>query len=205
MNESTVDLLRSLKLTAGARFAAAKRVSHLDSRLTAVTAFTSVYIVVMTILPYLVEVNPTSNGWTNLFTIGLSIFLLVVSLLHYSCQFSAKSELFHRSALEIQELKRELQFLGRDIAKEEFQDISRRYNDVMKKFSLNHDDVDFWRYQLEYSKDFQMGFFEKQIKLIKVKISYNYPVIILTVLTIFAICVVLLSIFEQRYIDSIFS
>lgn len=190
MNDSTKDLHRSLKTTAGSRFSAAKRVAHLDSRLTAVTALTSVYIVVMTILPNLVTMGPAAGEWVNLFTIALSILLLVVSLLHYACQFGVKAELFHRSALEIQELKRELQFLGAEVSRDQFNDISGRYNDIMKRFALNHDDADFWRYQLEYPQDFPLGIRESFSKWASVKFAYHYPSFILAVITLMAFVVV---------------
>ena len=190
VNDSIQDLLRSLKTTAGARFSAAKRVAHLDSRMTAVTALTSVLIIVMTIVPYMIDIRPQATSWINFYTVGLSILLLVVSLLHYSCQFGVRAELFHRSALEIQELKRELRFLGAKVDVEKFNEISRAYNEIMKRYALNHDDADFWRHQLEYPKDHPLTHWDRITRCVMVKWAYHYPTFLLAVLFLSSIALV---------------
>ena len=46
------ELAKSMKVTAGSRFNAAKYLETHDRNLTWVTAFTSVYIITITIIPY---------------------------------------------------------------------------------------------------------------------------------------------------------
>lgn len=179
MNETTKDFLRSLKATAGSRFNASKRLSHVDTRLTALTAFTSAFIIALTILPKFVELPRTGQNWLEVMTIALSILVLASSVLQYAGNNAVKAELFHRSALEIQELKRELQFKADNIDEEQFNAISKKYNEVLHRYSLNHDDVDFYRQQIEYPKDFPIGLLERIQKRIQVWNAYNYPSIIL--------------------------
>ncbi|KQV31139.1 SLATT domain-containing protein [Rhizobium sp. Root1204] len=182
MEKTIADLLRSLKTTAGARFNASKRLSHVDKRLTALTAFTSAFIIALTVFPKFVVLTKTGQSWLELTTIALSILLLASSVLQYASNHAVKAELFHRSALEMQELKRELQFRSAGLDEPQFMDISRRYNEVLQKYALNHDDVDFWRQQLDYRQDFQMSRWSIVCKTVKVWCAYVYPSIILFII-----------------------
>ena len=187
MNETTKDLLRSLKATASSRFNASKRLSHVDSRLTALTAFTSAFIIALTILPKFIELPHGGQNWLELTTIALSIIILASSLLQNSSNFAVKSELFHRSALEIQQLKRELQFKSSNLSEAEFDSISKKYNDILQIYSINHEDVDFYRHQVEYHKDYTLGWVEKVSKRAQIWCAYMYPSVILATLTVFLV------------------
>lgn len=189
MDDTTKGLLRSLKATAGSRFNASKRLSHVDKRLTALTAFTSAFIIALTIFPKFVILSKTGQNWVELTTVAFSILLLASSVLQYASNHAVKSELFHRSALEIQELKRELQFRAGSLNEEQFLDISRRYNEILKRYSLNHDDVDFFRQQIEYPKDFEVGIVSRFIKRCQIWVAYSYPSTILAVVAFFLIFV----------------
>jgi hypothetical protein len=184
MEDTIADLLRSLRTTAGARFNASKRLSHVDKRLTALSAFTSAFIIALTVFPKFVVLTKTGQNWLELTTIALSILLLASSVLQYASNHAVKSELFHRSALEIQELKRELQFRSASLDETQFMDISRRYNEVLQSYALNHDDVDYWRYQLDNKTSFPMSMWSATCKTVKVWAAYVYPSIILFVIAV---------------------
>lgn len=179
MNEPTKDLLRSLKTTAGARFNAAKRVSFVDTRLTALTAFSSSLVLALTVYPTFIKLSSSAQSWVGLTTVALSVLLLVSSLLQYSCKHAVNAELFHRSALDIQELKRELQYKADIVDEATFTNVSKRYNEILQRYSLNHDDVDFYRQQLEYPDEFPMARLERLRKSVKVSFAYHYPSFIL--------------------------
>lgn len=194
MDDTVKGLLRSLKATAGSRFNASKRLSHVDSRLTALTAFTSAFIIALTVFPKFVAVPDTSRGWLEMATIAFSILLLAASVLQYASNHAVKAELFHRSALEIQELKRELQFKATRVTEGEFNEISKKYNEILKRYSLNHDDVDFYRQQLEYPKDYSVQWLDRECKRIKVFVAYSYPTIILFSTAVFLVLVTALAV-----------
>ncbi|WP_425340985.1 hypothetical protein [Agrobacterium larrymoorei] len=99
----------------------------------------------------------------------------------------------NRSALDLQELKRELQFRDEDLQRDQFLEISKRYNQILQKYSLNHDDVDFWRYQLDYSTEFKLKWFDRITKRIKIQVAYQYPSIVLFSIVSFLALVMYLS------------
>lgn len=154
MSETVQELLRSMKITAGSRFNACKRLESLDRRLTAFTAMSSAFVIGLTILPYFVSLPKEVSDYLNLATVVLSVVVLVSSLLQYSSSNTVKAEQYHRSALEINELRRELKFQEPTISDEDFLKISREYSAVLQKYSINHEDIDFFRYQLERLEDF---------------------------------------------------
>ena len=99
----TDELLKMLKVTAGCRFIAAKRLANHDKKLTRVTALASSYVIGLTILPYFMKLSMQIADLYNLVTVGLSIVILVSSLLQYSNGDVVNAEQHHRSALEINE------------------------------------------------------------------------------------------------------
>ncbi|MGX9988771.1 hypothetical protein ACS4RR_005965 [Rhizobium sp. Z1P35] len=88
-----------------------------------------------------------------------------------------------RGSLEIQEIRRELRFAGDNVTQELFSTLSHRYDAVLQKYSINHDDVDFYRYQLQYPKEYIMNRFDRFEKSAKVFMAYSYPAMILLLLT----------------------
>lgn len=202
MENAITELLKSLRATAGSRFNASKRLSHVDRRLTALTAFTSAFIIALTVFPKFIEVTPKAGAWIELMTIALSILLLASSVLQYASNHAVKSELFHRSALDIQELKRQLQFRADTIDQADFLKISASYNDVLQKFSLNHDDVDFFRYQLENKKLYDIGWCERLSKKGQIKVAYGYPSIFLFSVAVLVVGITFLSLPEANEILS---
>jgi SMODS and SLOG-associating 2TM effector domain family 5 len=79
-NENTISeetpteaLLKSLKVTAGCRFIASKRLAYHDKTLTCVTAFASAYVIGITLMPYFMKLPAGLVDLYNFVTVGLSI------------------------------------------------------------------------------------------------------------------------------------
>lgn len=183
MSETVDDLLRSLKVTAGSRFNASKRLEHIDRRMTLLTSFTSAYLILLSIIPTMMALPDSAERFVTVFAVGLAVLLLAASVSSYANGYAVKAEQYHRSALEIQEIRRELRFLGDDVDQSVFLELSRRYNSTLQKYSINHSDVDFYRYQLEYSRDYQLGSLEGARKRLNVYFAYTYPTLALTLIT----------------------
>lgn len=150
MQTEIVDkFIRSLRETAGSRFNAAKRLAGRDRILTAVAAVSSVYIIVLTVLPYFLNVPAEVTTYLNIFIIFLSIVILVASLLQYSSNNVVNSEKLHRSGLEIKEIERELELRRDQIDLSELDLYRVRYNNVLEKYSVDHDHRDYALYQIE--------------------------------------------------------
>lgn len=147
-------LLDSIKTTAGNRFNAAKRLEARDRHITWLTAISSVYVIFLTVLPYICKFPKDVTDILNLAVIFFSIIILVSSLIHNSNKDAVNAEQHHRSALEINELYRDVK-VAADLSQEsQIKEVVQRYNSILQKYSLNHDDIDYMRYQLERPEQF---------------------------------------------------
>jgi hypothetical protein len=134
----------SMRQTARARFAAAKRLQARDRKITRLTAFTSAYLIALTIIPYFLELPPRVDDHINLGSAFMGVVVLVSSLLQYSRSDVVAAEQHHRSALEINELVREFAAERDVLTSEQYVKMSSRYNHVLHKYSVNHEDVDWY-------------------------------------------------------------
>lgn len=140
-------LAKTLKETAGSHFTAAKRLEARDKGLTRVSAFTSAYLILLTVLPYVVEVPRANADLINLFAIALALVILVASLYQYSNGDVVNAEQHHRSGLEMNEIRREIELKRDTLTDSELCTLTDRYSAVLQKYSINHDTIDFEKYQ----------------------------------------------------------
>ncbi len=99
-------LARTMRSTASSRFIAAARLERRDKLLTRLTAFTSAYVIVLTVLRYFLKKTAATTDLYNFVTVVLSIVILVSSLLGYSSGDVVNAERHHRSGLKINNLRR---------------------------------------------------------------------------------------------------
>lgn len=185
------DFLKSLKVTAGSRFNSSKRLELIDRRLTALNSFSSAYIIIITVFPYIVNVDVSINKYLTLFTIVLSSILLASSLLQYAGSYAVKSEQFHRSALEMQELRREFRAKMVGMTSDEFIIISSKYNLILQKYSINHDDMDFYRYKLNNTEYYNVRGWDRFVLILRVFWAYRWPSFVILMLTVLVVLVLL--------------
>lgn len=143
LDEAMDEQVRAMKSTARARFKAHKRLLGLDRRLTWLVALTSSFIIILTVAVYVFRAPQCTSDTINIFTISLSIIILAASLIQYASQHSVNAEIFHRSALEINELRRDLELS--DVNARSYAMLSsytKQYSVVLQKYSLNHTDLD---------------------------------------------------------------
>jgi SMODS and SLOG-associating 2TM effector domain family 5 len=185
-------LLKSMKQTAGSRFIAAKRLERHDKGLTRLIAFSSVYVVMLTALPYFLKVRPHVTDLFNLVTITLSLVVLVSSLMQYSSAEIVNAEQQHRSGLEINEIRRELLLKETNATTEELLDFTRRYNAVLQKYSVNHERLDFDTFQLERPDEFPWLRGLARARIIAKVVAVRYtPTLCLVLVTIFFVAIVI--------------
>ena len=185
--EQINDLMSNIQSTAGSRFAAAKRLERRDRALTRLTAFASGYIIILTVLPYILRTAASLTDKINLATIAIAVVILVSSLLQYSSGDVIKAEQFHRSALELKELRREIKARRATMDASEFLKDSAKYSRILEKYAVNHDDIDYLRYQLENAELFKIGPLMTRIGWVRLEIANSRPAIALIVVT--ALCV----------------
>lgn len=178
------ELAKSMKVTAGSQFNAAKYLEKHDRNLTRVTALTSVYIVAITILPYFWKLPTNVTDNLNLVTVVLSIIILVSALLQNSRRDAVNAEQHHRSALEINELRRELLVHGDSISNEDLLAFSSKYSAVLQKYSINHSTLDYEQFMADRPEGFPwLGFFFRFRVKIFLAVRDNAAVIVILFIT----------------------
>lgn len=143
------ELSSKMKTTAGCRFIAHKRLLALDAAWTRLTALSSAYVIVLTALPYFLSLPTHIADHINLATLALAIIVLIASLVQYASNNAATGEQFHRSALEINEIRRELDTASPTSNVSALQTVSEKYNAILQKYSINQDEIDYLRYQYD--------------------------------------------------------
>ncbi len=73
--------------------------------------------------------------------------------MQYSSGDPVKAEQHHRCALEINTLRRELR-TKEIISAEELTVMSRRYDEILQRYEVNHEPVDFEKYKLEHPEEY---------------------------------------------------
>jgi hypothetical protein len=185
MKDAADSLLKSLKETAGSRFIAASRLEEHDRKLARLTALTSAYIIVLTILPYFARLSVHAADVSNLITVAFALVILVASLLQYSSGDVVNAEQHHRSGLEINEIRR-LLLVQPTLTSEVLIDFTNRYNAVLQKYSVNHDYLDYRRFQLERSSEYPWMTCRTKIWITIVLFATRHaPTAILVVVTVF--------------------
>lgn len=144
-------LLKDMKRTKGVRFNASKRVENAELKATRNTAYASVAVIVITLLPVFFSMNNFFESSIALLTIALSIFILASSLLRSSNSGLVKAEQFQRCALEVNSLRRELDSSATNA---KLSDFAMRYDEILKRYNINHDQSDYDQYRLEHPDEF---------------------------------------------------
>lgn len=146
-------LLKEMKRTKGVRFNAAKRLEKREANFTRIIAAASVGVIILTLLPSFLDLPAQLVSVLNLTTVAFSIVILALTLLQASAGDSVKAEQFHRCALEINTLRRELRATQVN-ASETLLAFSKRYDEILHRYSVNHDPVDLERYKIEHPDEF---------------------------------------------------
>jgi hypothetical protein len=145
-------LLKDMKRTKGVRFNAAKRIEETDRKRTSNTAYASAAVVVLTLLPVFFPMPQWMENTVALTTVAFSIFILASSLLQSSHAGPVRADQFQRCALEVNSLRREL--LTSDSNSVNLAAFSSRYDEVLRRYNINHDAVDYDKYRLEHPDEF---------------------------------------------------
>lgn len=153
IEKAKAELVHEMKVTKGTRFNAAKRLERRDKRMITITAFASIYVIVLTVLPLFFRVSPFIVSLVNATTLIFSLIILASSLLQYSNNDPVRAEQFHRCALEVNALRRELQATEPSNPEVLFA-FGKRYDEILNRYNINHDQVDFEKYKLEHPEEY---------------------------------------------------
>ena len=191
MAHAVNDLLKKMKTTSGCRFNAAKRLEARERSLTRLISFISVYVVSLTVLPYFLKLNHDTTNFLNILTFIFGLVILVSSLLQTSTRDAVFAEQHHRCALEISEIIRELNIEFNGISQTTARAYNERYNQVLQKYSINHDEVDFSEFKVNRPDEFtwitRSQWISIHAKLILVKQWINFVLLTITLLLAYAL------------------
>jgi hypothetical protein len=151
------DLHRDLKVTSGCRFISANRLRRRNGRMALIIALASVLVIALTVLPLVYKLPPAVLGDLTAATLVMSLLILAFSLLDYSNNDSAVAEQHHRCGLEVRELRRLLRNKAEPVSDAELNQITDAYGQILQKYSINHDEGDFKRYQLDHPDEFPLN------------------------------------------------
>lgn len=142
-------MVREMGVTKGCRFNAAKRLETLEKRRTVTIAAASIFVILLSLIPAMVPLPALLANLLTLITVGFSIIILVASILQAANSDSVKADQLHRCSLEINGIRHELRAV--DSPDEAIlKTFSRRYQEILQRYSVNHDDVDFEKYKIDH-------------------------------------------------------
>ena len=156
MDERAESLLRDLKVTRACRFSAAERLVGRDRRMALLVAMASVLVIALTTLPLIYKFPDSVSGDLSFITLTVSVLILAVSLFQYSSNDAVNAEQLHRCGLELNEIRRELRDKANSIDEASLTAIRTRYDAILQKYSVNHQEMDFRKYMLEHPDEFQL-------------------------------------------------
>lgn len=145
--------------TRGARFNAMRRLRSRRSWSLWSAATASVYLMLLNGVP-LVDPNwphPGVGKWLSLASIGLSVAILVMTLLEAGQDYGKRAEDLHRCGRELSRLRRKIKHLlgtRPTVGLEEtLGEIETDYSNILEKYG-NHEPVDDDRFMASYPGDF---------------------------------------------------
>lgn len=184
VNRPTNDFLKSLSVSAASRLHAAQRLVEVDGRITLLNVMMAFFIIALTIFPKFIEMPFVHRNWFELLTIVLAILLMAFILLQFSAKNALRAEQFYRSGLEIQEIQRLVQFKGFNVSEREFQDLSKRFDDILQRYSLKTEAVDGFRARVDHPEFFELSEIERRWIELRIWFASAYPIFLIGLITI---------------------
>jgi len=159
LNTFIDDLDSKMWKTRGCRYNADRRLKRKSSLSLSTISFLSFYVLILSIVSSfsIFNLNSKESGFISFISIVISIFILVLSLLEASKEYSIKAERLYTCANEINKLMSELKFAQATIKEtdkleSEVHRIHIEYQSLIKNVKENHDDIDYDLFRLAYRK-----------------------------------------------------
>lgn len=190
-------LAKSMRSTSASRFNASRRLERHDRRLTFLVAFSTCYIIILTILPYFITIAAAKTDIINFYTVCLSILILVASLLQYSSNNGLLVELHHRSGMEIEKVHRD--FIGSEANLKTYVEYNEKYSRALEKYSINHNQMDYDKYVVNNKEKHPwIGCLYVFKVYLKNYITGFVPDMLLVTVTLITLCIVAWSCLDMQ-------
>jgi SMODS and SLOG-associating 2TM effector domain family 5 len=187
-DQSLQALYRKMKKTSKARFECARRLRrHHSFTLWGMSLFSAGLIVLSLISTFGIKLHVEQPMYTFLQTL-LSLFVLVISLLLSSSNYSDRAEKMHRCALEINQICHEiLPSCKENNDSDLYHETQKRYALILDSYE-NHEPIDFSIVKLGLPEDYSVSDHEKTWIYIRYWLSYwIHGFLILVLLSVFII------------------
>lgn len=151
--------------TSGSRFNAHARLQRQHHASVLTSALLSVYVVFVQVFGY--ELSSSGDpdrmalvGWGTAF---LAMAILVVTLVESSQAYQLRADRLHRCGMDLKALHDELcnQLSRRkgngELSADTMDDVTRRYHEIIRRYSENHDRGDFELFMTQHRADFDIG------------------------------------------------
>ena len=159
LNEFIKELDYKMWTTRGCRYNADRRLKKKSTLSLATISFLSIYVLVLSLIPFFSLFNLSTNNreYISFFSVVLSIFILVLSLLEASKEYSIKAERLYSCANSINCLMGDLKLAlstidDNDRLEIEIKRIHDEYHRLINCYKENHESVDFEAFKLEHKK-----------------------------------------------------
>ncbi len=196
-NDWEKELNYKLWVTKGARFSAAKRLEEMDDASTKSLTLLSAYLIIIGLLPVFFPSwnERVPSRLLGIGTVGISILMLVYSMIESSRKYAVKAYRFHECALKIGRLYdalRQAKGIDSERTKDgELQRITKKYERTLECYE-NHQPIDFDVFQTQKPDYFKLSRF--RIFKIKARSYYHtnfryHAMIVLPPLVLVFLCV----------------
>ena len=143
------DFKRSVEITRDVRFQANLRLSRRQRGSSYIVAMLSLYVIALSLLPNILELNQSQNQILLACSVVLSVFVIFTSLIDGAQNFYHQGELLHQCARKIATVHYNLKSIDlngdRSAAKIELDKCQDEYRRALDECPINHDNVDFYR------------------------------------------------------------
>lgn len=158
--------------TKNARFMAAKRMHRRHVSSTVSMALLSASVIAVNLLAFL-NISEAQKTMITIVTVVLSVFALVMSLIITLLRYESHENNYHQCGIELDQLNQRLKIRIEELTKgqpkvDEIQSPTEdntkyldEYSGILKKFNLNHSELDFLYSSMLSVKSKQQGMFKR--------------------------------------------
>jgi hypothetical protein len=146
------DFANQMWLTYKARFNAHSRLLRQEALYTVTISFLSLFVIALNILQLMPDFFPMKQNATTFYTITISIFILIVSLINNFSTRKHNADRFHACALEIKGLYGKFSAKLSVMTDDDYLYFIQKYNFIEKKYDINHSIYDYHQVLIEREK-----------------------------------------------------
>lgn len=146
-------------ITRGCRYNSDRRLKKKNTLSLTAISFLSFYVLIISTLPLIAgsHINKVQNDILSTIAIVFSLFILILSLLETSKEYSIKAERLYFCANKINELMSQLKIVQSILTdtkelEESVKSINESYHSLISSYEENHDDLDLVKFKIDNRK-----------------------------------------------------